>query len=309
MTTYPQPQYPGYPQQPQVQPQQAYPPQAPAQQYPPQQHPGYPPQQFAQPQFQQPQQAPEQVLVQGSLDDFYNQPTSGGGPSISWSNNGLPKPEGTTYAGIVARDVVNGDIQQQTDPKTGAPKFYRDGNPQYVMKVPLQVPPSAEFPDGEAVLFVRGQMRDELSRAMAEAGREAGGAPKGGETIVVQLVRRKPSRGGGMPMNVFAISYALPGQQPAALPQVQPQQQAPAQQYPPQQPQQFAQPQQPIQQVQEPQQMAPVQQAPVAQPAPVQQPQPAAQPPAQQAQPSPQPPAGLDPEQQALLARLTAQQG
>lgn len=291
------PQYPAYPQQPAQAPQPYAQPGYPAA---PPQYGGYPP--------QAPQQ-PAVPLAQGTIDDYYSQPSAGGGPSISWSVNGMPKPEGTTYSGIVARDVTNADIQQQTDPKTGQPKFYRDGRPQFVMKVPLKVQPSQEHPEGEAVLFVRGQMRDELVRAMAAAG--AAASPKGGDALSVTLVQRKPSRGGGMPQNVFAIQYAAaaPGQAPAAQaptapsPAVgQPQQQAPApapQFQPVQQQVTYQQPAPPVQQ------MAPP--ASATQPV-VQQPQ--AQVPANVV-PNPQGqqlPPGLTPDQQALFERLAGQQ-
>lgn len=284
-------------------PQQQYPPQypqAPAPQaYPPQVQGPYPPQPYAQPV----QQPPAQPLAQAqSLDDYFNQPSTGGGPAISWSVNGMPKPEGTTYAGIVARDVTVSDIQQQTDPKTGAPKFYRDGRPQFVMKVPLKVQPSQEFPEGEAVLFVRGQMRDELSRAMGEAGIPAGVAPKAGDAIQVTLVQRKPSRGGGMPMNVFAIRYTAAAggtgaPSPAPVPQAQPA------------PQQVQQPvQQQYQQEPSAASFPPVQYQQQA--APQYAAQPAAAPQVPQGQPAPQPapPSDLTPEQQQLLAQMTGQQ-
>lgn len=308
------PQYPGYPPPqapaPQAQqppyaappyPQQAYPPAAPP--YP--QAPGYPQQGYPAP-YGAPQQ-PAAPLATGSLDDFYAQPSSGGGPSIAWSTNGVPKPEGTAYAGVVARDVTSADIQQQTDPKTGQPKFFRDGRPQFVMKVPLRIAPTAEFPDGEATLFVRGQMKDELVRAMAEAG--AAESPKGGDQLVIQLVQRKPSRGGGNPMNVFAIRYQAAqtaGAQVPAAPTPQPAAQAPVQQ--------------PVQQFQQP---APQVQAPV----PTAAPSPAAVPPApapqfpvQQTVPSQPPaspgaghglavPADFSPDQQALFAQLAGAQG
>lgn len=295
---YPGPQYPGFPQQPQQYAQPGYP-QAPPQQYAP------PQQQFTQPAYpaqQAPQQPPAPPLATGSIDDYYSQPSAGGGPSISWKD----KPIGHHYIGIVARDVTNADIQQQTDPQTKQPKFYRDGRPQFVMKVPLIVQPSAQFPEGEATLFVRGQMRDELVRAMSEVGQT--GAPTKGATIVVQLAGKRNT--GAIPANQFAIQYQLPGGAGAAP--AAPVQPAPVQQPAPQAPQLVQQPpaqqftQQPVQQVAQPQQYAqPAQQAAPQQfaqggavQAPVQQ-----QPQVQQSAPS-----GMSAEQQELLARLTGQQ-
>jgi hypothetical protein len=294
-------------------PQQQYPPQPPVQQppvqqpqfpaYPQQQAPQYPPQQYGQaPGYPPaPPQQPAVPLATGSIDDYYGQPSAGGGPSISWKD----KPIGHWYAGVVARDVTDADIQQQTDPQTKQPKFFRDGRPQFVMKVPLKVEPSVDFPDGEATLFVRGQMRDELVRAMAESG--STGAPKAGATIIVQLAGKRNT--GAIPANQFAIQYQPPAGQGAGAaspaPAQQPVQQAPVQQQPLQTIQngdQFVQGQ--------PQQQVPTQpqfQQPVAQAVP----QPIQQAPVQQqapAQPAPaQPPADFNAEQQALLARLTQQ--
>lgn len=296
----------------------------PQQQYAPQPQPAYAPQFPGQPQqgygqppagYGQAPQQPQVPLASGSLDDFYNQPSAGGGPAISWSVNGMPKPEGTTYVGIVARDVQASDIQQQTDPKSGQPKFYRDGRPQFVMKVPLKLHASPEFPEGEGVLFVRGQMRDELVRAMTESG--AGRDPKGGDAIQVTLVQRKPSRGGGMPMNVFQIRYqpANPVAQPAPVQQAAP---APQPAQPVQQGVDFAQlqpqAQQPVQAQQAPQFQAPAQvpaqpQVPQQQFAPQQPAAQAVQPVQPVQQGAPQPPANLDEAQQALIAQLTNRQG
>lgn len=277
-----QPQYPGFPQQ-----QPGYPPQAP-QQY------GQVPAAYP----QAPQQPPAQPLAQGSIDDYYGQPSVGGGPSLSWTDKqGSPKPIGTTYVGIVARDVTDADIQQQTDFKTQVPLTYRDGRPKFAMKVPLRVDPQQfpDFPEGEASWYVKGQARDELVRAMAEAG--ASGAPKGGAAIAITLVQRRPSGPGMNPANIVQVQYQPPAgagapQPPAQAPVAQQAPQAPVeqpaqQQYVQQAPPQAAQPQfqQPVQQVPAQQ---PIQQAP-AQPAP------------------PQAPADLNAEQQALLARLTGQ--
>ena len=274
---------------------QAYP-QAPAPQgYPQQAYPAPPaPQQYAVYPPQAPPQQPAQPLATGSIDDYYSQPTSGGGPSISWKE----KPLGTAYAGVVIRDVTNGDIQQQTNFQTKAPEFYKDGRPKFVMKVPLLMQPTAEFPEGEATLFVRGRMRDELVRAMGEAG--VTGAPKKGDVIIVTLVDKKASGQGLNPANVFAIQYqpadrAAEPQQAAPPAAPQPAPPAPVQVQAPQVP---AAPQPPAQQFPAQPQVQQVAPQPAA-PAPVQ----------QQAPSAPVPPAGMTPEQQALLAGLTGGQG
>lgn len=313
-------------------PQQQYPPaypQAPAQPMPPQmpQYPGFPQQGYAQPQVPQipAQQPPAVPLAQGTLDDYFNQPSTGGGPSLSWTDKaGNPRAVGTTFIGVVARDVGQPDVQQETDFRTQQPKFYRDGRPKFVMKVPLkqvgvvvngQPQGHPDYADGEAAWYVKGQARDELVRAMSEAG--CSGAPKGGATIVVTLVQRKPTGQGMNPANVVQVRYL-----PAQGEQVQQQAAAPvagapspAPEVPASQPQAPA--QAPVQQYQQP--AAPVQTATsIAQPLPELPQQayaPGAQPipqvaPVQVPQaPAPQPPADLSPEQQALLAQITGQQG
>jgi hypothetical protein len=291
-----------YPQQPAAAPQ--YPQQFPAQQYPAQ--PQYPAQQYPQAQgYPAPQMAPPApALAQGSIDDFYNQPSAGGGKSLSFHQ----KPYGTRYRGIVTRPIGAGDIQQQTDTMQ-RPQFFKDGRPKFVMKVPLQMEPSAEYPDGLAVWYVKGQARDELVRAMAEVGAPAG-PPEAGSIIDITYTGERQAGAGMNPAKQVAVIYSRPSGAAAA-----PQAPAQVQQLPQGQ---FAQPTGPIQQAPDPQLSQYAQQAQpelaamqaqqfaqqYQQPAHPQFAQPAqAQPPAQAA--APQPPADLSPEQQQLLAKLT----
>jgi hypothetical protein len=300
----PMPQFPqqpaAYPTQP-VYPQQPYP-AAPAPQYPQQ---GYP-QGYAQPQYA-PQQyapapAPAAPLPTGTLDGFYEQPSGGGGPSFKFNG----KPVGTQYVGIVARTVTNADVRAQTN-NAGQVQTFKDGRPKFVMVVPMQVQPSPEFPDGMAGWWVKGQARDELARAMAEAGAPAG-APEAGAAIRITLTgqRNVPNMN---PQLLYRVEYVRPnGAAPAPQPVAQPVQMAPQ---PMPQPAPM-----PVQQ-----QMAP---QPQYAPAPGQMaPQPMAQPvvaqggpveqynnPATGDAPAPQAtPAGFNPEQAALFAKLTGQAG
>jgi cell division septation protein DedD len=145
---------------------------------------------------------------------------------------------------------------------------------------------------------VKGQARDELVRAMAEAG--CSGAPTAGSGIVVTLAQRKPMGQGMNPANIVQVQYQ-PVNGAAATPPAS----APVQQAQPEQPLQAA-PISPQAQAVPPQ--APQLALPVEQYAqPVQQqaaPAPAAPEPVAQFQ-QPQAPSDLSPEQQALLARLT----
>jgi hypothetical protein len=209
---YPPQQYappmPQYPQQPYAQP-------APAPAYPPaypQQPAGYP-QGYAQPQYAPaPPAAPQVPLPTGSLDTFYQQPSSSGGPSFKF----LGKPVGTSYAGFVARPVTDADVRADTD-EGGNVRTYKDGRPKFVMIVPMLVQQSQEFPDGQAGWWVKGQARDELARAMAEAGAPAG-APEGGAFIQVTLVAHRPVPNRN-PQFVYRVVYQRPnGAPPPAQP-------------------------------------------------------------------------------------------
>lgn len=199
-----------------MQPQQPYWPQAyppappppvvtpyPSQTYPAQYAPAYPtPPAYG---------APAQPIptAPGSLDKFYEQPATG---AKSWVFK--DKPEGTWYAGIVTRPMTDSDVRQQTTPQ-GLPLTFRDGRPKFVMVVPMTVQPSAEFPDGLSTWWVRGHARDELNRAMAEAGAPAG-APEAGAYIVVQLVGKRPIPGQS-PAHVYRVTYKRPvNAQPAS---------------------------------------------------------------------------------------------
>lgn len=300
-------QQPYYPQAP-VPAQPAYPP-APPQQYPAQM-PQQPAQGYAQPQYpgypQQayptPQQAPAQPsapLATGTIDDYYSQPTVGGGAGLKFSENNIPI-IGQSYVFQVTRPIGQGDIQQQTD-QQGNGLFFRDGRPKFVMIVPVQLlEPSPNHPDGLAKWYVKGAARDELARAMAEAGAPEG-PPEAGAVIRVTLTGTRNSGAGRNPAHVFAIQYVRPQGAPPVQPAAAPVAQAPA-----------AQPEQ-----------APVVSTATGVPVVHQQPVPqVAQPVAQQAAPpvaapqaqvpqqgAPQPPANLSPEQQELLARLQSQQG
>lgn len=265
------PQYPqGY--APQQYPQPGYP-------APPE---GYAPQQFQQPQYAPPPaypqgypqpgypQAAPPAMAAGSLDAFYNQPSTGGGPALKFEVN-------TTHVGIVARPITNADIQQQTNPQNQQPAFFRDGRPKFVMKVPMRVQPSQAHPEGVAQWYVAGAARDELVRAMAEAGAPEG-PPEAGAGISITCTGTRPSGVGMNPSKTYAIRYQRPN---GAAPVAQ----------------------------------APVAQAPVAAPTPPAAPpappvaQPVAAAPASLPPAPSEPPAEMSPDQLALLAKLTGQPG
>lgn len=177
---------------------------APAPQYGPPpgvQNPGYgQPQQPAQP--MQPQGA------KGTLDDFYGQPSGPSGKGISWKQ----KPDGYRYVGVVRRTPTDSDVFQDSDPQSKQLKFWRDGTPKMVLPVPLTLAwldqfQQMEYADREAAVFLRGGMRDEVTRAMQEAG--VSGVPQQGALMDITLTHRKP--GNNIATNMYAVIYRPAG--------------------------------------------------------------------------------------------------
>lgn len=191
----------------------------------------------------QPMAPPAQpgVDLSGDLDSFYSQRQTGGGKGISWKG----VPNGYTIQGVVARPIGNGDVFKETyppnSPQAGQVRTNRDGSFKYAMQVPLKLMvldqfQARDYPEGEARLFLRGGLRDEMTRAMAEVGAPEG-PPEAGAFVRVTLTHRKP--GNNIATNMFAVLYRSPGtwesdptlqqaQQPAQQPQYAPQQPAPA---------------------------------------------------------------------------------
>lgn len=310
----PYPPQPGYPA-----PEQAYAPPQQAPQYAPQ--PGYPapgPQNYApgtaytqpyppqapygQPYAPQPQPgyAPPPV-AQGpppTVEEFFNQPASGGGKALSFNVIG------TRYSGTVIRDVTAADMELATElgSRPGMQSTvakHPDGRPKVNMKVPLLLDqPTPEYPTGIAVWYVKANERSELLRAMQAAGITEPGAPKGGDRIVIAYTHDEPSRTGFNPRKVKQVTYTRGDGTLPQLPQAPQAQQAMPPQYGPPPVQQYAPPPAPG----TPQPYAPLpayaaQQPPQQQYAPPQPPQTAqeayfgaqayAQPPYQQAPPTP----------------------
>lgn len=165
--------------------------------------------------YQEPQQSPQPSLVQGSLDAFFQQPSVGGGPSLKFEVN-------TTHVGFIARTITNADIQQQTQPNSNTPATFKDGSPKFVMKVPLIVQPNNDYPDGQAQWYCSGAARDDLVRAMAEAGAPSG-PPEKGALVTITCTGTRKSGPGMNPAKLYKIVYKRPDiQEPVEVAQEAP---------------------------------------------------------------------------------------
>jgi hypothetical protein len=217
--SYPYQPQPGYPTQPVPQPNFAPP--APQPGYA---QPAYQPQpQYGAPQgYPQPQAAPPAPqLARGSIDDFLNQPSGGGGGAgvQKWFSG---KQIGSWLHLEVVRDLTNADVRQQTD-INGVPATYKSGDPKFVLIIPVKVLASSDgshpaiFPEGLGTVWVKGLLKDELTKALAQAGSTAA-TPPGGTQLVMSSAGEKPStRPGFSPTKLYTFQASLPqGGAPAA---------------------------------------------------------------------------------------------
>lgn len=306
---------PQWPSQQQQYPQQGYP-QAPQQGY-------YGPPQGGYGQVQPPQEEPVQ-WANGTIADFYAQPSTGGGGGLKFPQNG------SAHMVIVNRALVDGDTEQQSEMNDkNKPAYDRKGQPKLVLKVPVNVTVSPDNPEGVAKWYLQGAAREDLARAMSLAGAPVGPPEPGCAVYICKTGTRKA---GNFTANTWDIRYWRPAdavglaqQYNIAYPQLSAEGQAATLAAEAPQAQQQVQVPPPVhvqgpvqQQVQPPVDNAPVQQY-VQQAPPVQQfQQPPAPPQVQQVAPpqvqqqvqgtQPPPPAGVDqlpPEKQALYGQLT----
>jgi hypothetical protein len=164
-----------------------------------------------------PQQAPEAPApVQGSLADYFAQPSTGGGAALKFPQNG------SAHFGIVNRMITDADTEQQTGIGANANvgQTFKDGRPKLVLKVPLNVRPSQDHTDGKARLYANPGVRDQLVAAVAASGAPIITHPSGvqyylpepGSGIYIQKTGTRPTGAGMNPANVFTVQYFRPEQ-------------------------------------------------------------------------------------------------
>lgn len=171
--------------------------------------------------FQQAAAAPQQAAARGTLEDFFNQPTGGGGPSVT-SKFFNKRPQGSWLQLTVLADVTNTDVQHQKTPQNVLQYFKKNGQddltrPKLVLVVKVNVTGSSdgshvtEFPDGLASLWLKkGPVTDNLVRAMTAAG-DPSGYPKAGAQMVMQSAGEQASRTVGFSATkLYDFQYAAP---------------------------------------------------------------------------------------------------
>lgn len=148
--------------------------------------------------------AEQEPAATGNVSDFFGQPSASTAPALTWKG----QPIGTNYTGVISGACR---VQQQTDPSEGKPKYWRDGSPRWVMLIPMSLPVSERFPDGEGTYWCQGADRDELVRAMTEAGVPQGTAPEIGAGLSITYTRDKQNSMGN-PTKIKTIQYVRPDQ-------------------------------------------------------------------------------------------------
>lgn len=219
------PNQPPYPPQPGFAP-QGYAPPVPGYGPPP---PGYAPQGYAPQGYapqgyapQQPPQGPAPVLARGTLEDWMDQ-AGGGSPSVTkfFTNE---RPQGSWLHLQIARDLINSDVQQQTD-NNDKPAVDKQGRPKFVLIIPVQVLASSDpgfpaiFTEGTASVWIKGVTKDAFLSAMSTAGvqtpdRALTGGKLGGAQFVMQSNgTRAPRNAQYSPTKLYNFTYTSNGRE------------------------------------------------------------------------------------------------
>ncbi|QJD50470.1 hypothetical protein SEA_CHRIS_68 [Mycobacterium phage Chris] len=134
----------------------------------------------------------------------------GGGPASAKF-----KTHGDVVAGVIA---VEPESRQQTDLDTNEPLTWKDGSPRMQLVVTLQTDltdPDVEDDDGMRRLFVKGEMRKAVQKAVIAAG--AKGLDVGGE-LALTYIGDGEKKGHLTPPKLYRATYKKPaaGAAPAA---------------------------------------------------------------------------------------------
>ncbi|AEK09876.1 hypothetical protein FGG30_gp066 [Mycobacterium phage Pixie] len=134
----------------------------------------------------------------------------GGGPASAKF-----KSHGDVVGGVIA---VEPEQRQQTDLNTNEPLTWKDGSPRMQLVVTVQTDlndPEIEDDDGMRRLFVKGEMRKAVQKAVIAAG--AKGLDVGGE-LFVTYVGDGEKKGNLTPPKLYSATYKkpAPGAAPAA---------------------------------------------------------------------------------------------
>lgn len=159
--------------------------------------PGYPPAAVPPP--------PVALPTIASMDEFFNQKTGGGGKGWTFKD----KPNGTSYWGIVEREITKGDIEAVTNPTNGQVQTRKDNTVKWQMKVPMLMVPIANHEDGHGQAYIKGDSQAKLTAAMRAVG-APDGPPEPGAFLQITKVNERPIKGFS-PQYIYEVVYRRPG--------------------------------------------------------------------------------------------------
>jgi hypothetical protein len=163
------------------------------------------------------------VLARGTLEDFVDQPSAGGGAATSKFFT-PQRPIGSWLQLRIARDVTHADVKQQTD-KFGKPlTFTSSGKPKFVLIIPCKVISSSDpaataqhYDDGNVTVWLKGVPYDAFKAAMAAAGvsdpTKAINLGQLGGAEFYMIGAGTKQFGQGNPANMFDFTYTPNGRE------------------------------------------------------------------------------------------------
>jgi len=127
----------------------------------------------------------------------------GGAPTATFKD----APIGRKYVG----KIIDSEVTQQTEMKTGEPKFWKDGNPMMQAVITIQTDErnlDIEDDDGQRRLFVKGEMQKAVRDAIKESG--AKGLEVGGMLAVAYIGDGEPPERGLNAPKLYKAQYKAP---------------------------------------------------------------------------------------------------
>jgi hypothetical protein len=129
------------------------------------------------------------------LSEFYGQRNNAEGKP--WKFHQMPM--STSYCGIVARPITDGDVRAQATQR----------GEKMVVVVPMKMMPDANFPDGWGTMWLKGDMWTKCQAAMATVGAPEG-MPEAGSFVQVTLVGTRQTGAGFNAAYQYKVDYRRP---------------------------------------------------------------------------------------------------
>ena len=165
----------------------------------------------------------EPVAARGTLDDFDDQPSAGGGSATSKYFTPVRVQTEHWLQLQIARDLNHNDVRQQRDKNNTLLTFKSTGKPKWELLIPTTLlsasdpaGAAAALPEGKVTAFIKGLSHDALKAAMAAAGvTDPGAAIKRGKLggASFYMMAKGTRQYGNNTANVFEFVYTPNGRE------------------------------------------------------------------------------------------------